>query len=121
MLLIKKFIADYGVLKMLLRGQQMIKFKVRTIEEKQDTIIKMLEDIQNKASSYSQDNNIDYYPISDLFPLKNLEDLYQIEEQILMDIDFRSKIVCIITQFVPKLSNLHKIIYYFCRFVNFLT
>ncbi|VVC28703.1 Hypothetical protein CINCED_3A004888 [Cinara cedri] len=75
---------------MLLRGQIMMKFKLEKIEEKQNTIMKML--IQKKESLSGEDNNIDYYIFSDLFPLKNIEDLNQIESK-LIDIGYRTAII----------------------------
>lgn len=70
----------------------MMKFKLEEIEKKQDIFMKML--IQRKESLSSEDNNIDYYTFSDLFPLKNIEDLNQIESK-LMDIEYRTAIVSI--------------------------
>eukprot|EP00102_Acyrthosiphon_pisum_P024761 XP_016661971.1 PREDICTED: uncharacterized protein LOC107884437 [Acyrthosiphon pisum] len=66
----------------------------RTIEEKQDLIIKMLEDQANNQI-FSNENNslIDYNPMADLYPIESLDDLNKIEEQIILDSEYRRKIV----------------------------
>ena len=82
------------ILKTIMRNQLIFKFKLRTIEEKQDVIIKMLEDQANKQIFSNGDNSlIDYNPMADLYPIESLDDLNKIEAQILLDTEYRKKIV----------------------------
>lgn len=77
-----------------MRNQLIFKFKLRTIEEKQDVIIKMLEDQASKQIFSNGDSTIiDYNPMADLFPIENLDDLNKIEDQILLDSEYHKKIV----------------------------
>ncbi|CAI6376014.1 unnamed protein product [Macrosiphum euphorbiae] len=54
----------------------------------------MLEDQANKQIFSNGDNSlIDYNPMADLYPIEGLDDLNKIEEQILLDTEYRKKIV----------------------------
>lgn len=69
------------MLKTVLRNQLIFKFKLRTIEEKQYVIIKMLEEQASKQNLSNRDNcnDIIYYnTMADLFPIESLDGLNKI-------------------------------------------
>lgn len=80
--------------KTLLKNQLVIKYEVKSLNEKLDLVLKILERVE-EGKSLQKHNEYEYANLDCLFPIDSETDLISLDDQLRTDAAYREKMVMI--------------------------